>query len=73
MLVDGQLREHPKEMAVVRQILKWSQQGLSHGAIARRLNDQKVKPRKAAQWSQPTVGFIIKRQTKDSGDPNGNQ
>lgn len=62
-LVNGVLHEDPKERAVVQLIIKWWQQGLSHGAIARKLNDQKIKPRKAARWSQPTVGFIIKRQS----------
>jgi len=61
-LVNGQLEEDPREVAVVQLIMKWWRQGLSHGAIARQLNRQKIKPRKAAQWSQPTVGFIIKRQ-----------
>jgi len=49
-------------MAVVAQMLKWWKQGMSYGAIARKLNAQKIKPRKAAAWSQPTVGFIIQRQ-----------
>ncbi len=62
-LVNGVLHEDPKEMAVVQLIIKWWQQGLSQGAIARKLNNQKIKPRKADLWSQPTVGFIIKRQT----------
>jgi len=60
-VVDGKLMEQPKEAAVVRLILKWWHAGMSHCAIARRLNDQRIRPRNAAQWSQPTVGFIIKR------------
>jgi hypothetical protein len=44
-------------------MLSWWKNGMSFGAIARRLNSQKIKPRKASQWSQPTVGFIIQRQT----------
>lgn len=60
-LVKGRLFEDPKEMSVVQDILKWWRQGMSHCAIARRLNDQKVKPRKATNWSQPTIGFIIER------------
>jgi len=63
-LVNGALLENPKEMAIIHIIIKWWQEGLSHGAIARKLNDQNIKPRKAALWSQPTVGFIIKRQSK---------
>lgn len=61
-LVGGKLEVDPKEMATVRLIMKWWHQGLSHCAIARKLNEQKIKPRKAEKWSQPTVGFIIKRQ-----------
>lgn len=61
-LVNGKLEIDPKEMSVVRLIMKWWHQGFSHCAIARKLNEQKVRPRKASKWSQPTVGFIIKRQ-----------
>jgi hypothetical protein len=61
-LVGGRLIEDPREMAVVQLMLGWWQSGMSLGAIARRLNSQKIKPRKAAQWSQPTVGFIVQRQ-----------
>ncbi len=64
VLVNGALLEDPREIAVVQLIIMWWQQGLSHGAIARKLNAQKIKPRKAALWSQPTVGCIIKRQSK---------
>jgi hypothetical protein len=60
-LVDGKLVVDPKEASVLRLILKLWRQGMNHCAIARRLNEQRIKPRKAAQWSQPTVGFIIKR------------
>ncbi len=61
-LVGGRLLEDPREMAVVQKMLAWRRSGMSLGAIARQLNSQKIKPRKAAQWSQPTVGFIIQRQ-----------
>lgn len=71
-LVNGMLTEDPREMSVVALMLKWWGQGMSYGAIARKLNSQKVKPRKAATWSQPTVGFIIQRQSEHnrrSNDP----
>lgn len=61
-LVNGALLEDPREMAVVALMVKWWTQGMSYGAIARKLNSQKIKPRKAAAWSQPTVGFILQRQ-----------
>jgi hypothetical protein len=62
-LVGGQLFEDPREMAVIQRMLAWWRTGMSFGAITRQLNSQNIKPRKAAQWSQPTVGFIIQRQT----------
>jgi len=62
-LVNRRLLEDPREMAVVQLMLQWWRDGMSLGAIARRLNSQKIKPRKAASWSQPTVGFIIQRQS----------
>ena len=67
-LVNGKLVEDPREAAVIQLIMDWWQEGVSHCAIARRLNDQSIKPRRAAQWSQPTVGFIIKRQLKKPGE-----
>jgi DNA invertase Pin-like site-specific DNA recombinase len=60
-LVDGVLHKDPREQSILKLILKWSEQGQSHCAIARKLNDQNLKPRHAEKWSQPTVGFIIKR------------
>lgn len=60
-LVDGMLHKDPREQSVLKLILKWATLGQSHCAIARKLNDQKLKPRHAEKWSQPTVGFIIKR------------
>jgi hypothetical protein len=50
-LVGGLLVEDPREMAVVHEMLSWWKTGMSFGAIARRLNSQKIKPRKASQWS----------------------
>ncbi len=60
-LVGGMLHKEPREQSILKLIIKWAEQGQSHCAIARRLNDQKLKPRHAKKWSQPTVGFIIKR------------
>jgi hypothetical protein len=51
-LDNGKRVEDPKEAAVIQLIMEWWRAGLSHCAIARR----------AEKWSQPTVGFIIKRQ-----------
>lgn len=60
-LVDGLLHKDPKEQSTLKLILKWAEQGKSHCEIARKLNEQKLKPRHALKWSQPTVGYIIKR------------
>ncbi|GIL17448.1 MAG: hypothetical protein BroJett040_11990 [Oligoflexia bacterium] len=60
-LVDGMLHKEPREQSTLKLILKWAKQGQSHCAIARKLNDQNLKPRHADKWSQPTVGYIIKR------------
>jgi hypothetical protein len=56
-------------------MMKWREQGMGFCAIARRLNEQNIKPRKAAQWSQPTVGFIIQRKLEAQStkeNKNGN-
>jgi hypothetical protein len=60
-LVSGKLVEDPREQAILKVILNWWSQGMSHCAIAKELNRQNKKPRKAMKWSQPTIGFIIKR------------
>ncbi len=60
-LVAGQLHPDPREQVTLQLIIKWWQEGLSHCAITKSLNKKNIKPRKAKEWSQPTVGFIIKR------------
>ncbi len=60
-LVDGLLHKDPREQSILKLILKWAKQGQSHCAIARKLNEENLKPRHATKWSQPTVGYIIKR------------
>lgn len=60
-LVDGQLKEDHWKIKVVTLILNWWRSGLSQMAITKKLNEQKIKPRFAVQWSQPTVRLIIRR------------
>lgn len=60
-LVDGMLHKEPREQSILSLILKWADRGFSHCGIARKLNEQNLKPRHAEKWSQPTVGLIIKR------------
>jgi hypothetical protein len=62
----GKKRESYPQIWALKLIFKWAEQGQSHCAIARKLNDQKLKPRHAEKWSQPTVGFIIKRHKKEN-------
>jgi len=52
ILVNGDCHGHP-------QVVEAGHESRSH---RRHLNSLKVPPRKAARWSQPTVGFIIKRE-----------
>ncbi len=63
-LLEGKLYKSPKEQSTLKIILLWASQGMSHCSIARELSKQKNKSRKAAKWSQPTIGLIIKRHNK---------
>jgi hypothetical protein len=65
-LVAGQLQPDPREQVTLQLIIKWWQEGLSHCAITKSLNKKNIKPRKAKEWSQPTVGFIIKRHQENN-------
>jgi hypothetical protein len=60
-LVNGKLVDDPKEQAVIQRIQRYRQLGMSHRSIARKLNSQKYKPRRAKTWSQTLVSSIIKR------------
>ncbi len=72
-LVDGMLHKDPREQSTLKLILKWAKQGQSHCSIARRLNEQNLKPRHATKWSQPTVGFIIKRHQEQESNGGSNE
>lgn len=60
-LINGQLKEDPREIVIVQMILEWWNLGMNQMAISRSLNDQKIKPRSAKLWSQPSVRKIIQR------------
>lgn len=60
-LFRGILQENSKEQAVIQLITKLNRKSLSQGAIARQLNELKIKPRRAAQWKQVTIGKILRR------------
>jgi len=57
---------NPREQVTLQLIIKWLKEGLSHCAITKSLNKKNIKPRKAKEWSQPTVGFIIKRRQENN-------
>lgn len=65
-LVAGKLLPEPREQVTLQLIIKWWQQGLSHCAITKSLNKKKIKPRKAKEWSQPTISYIIKRHQENN-------
>jgi hypothetical protein len=71
-LVNGKLFPDPKEQNILQLIISYWQQGLSHCAIAKLLNQKKIKPRKANEWSQPTIGFIIKRHQENNQQEKNN-
>lgn len=60
-LSKGALKLDSREQEIIQLILEMWRKEMSHGAIARELNKQKIKPRKAKKWSQVVIGFIIKR------------
>ena len=58
-LVDGRYVIQEEEAAVVRQIYDWAAAGVSQRDIARRLNEQGVKPYMASSWGKTSVGRLI--------------
>lgn len=65
-LVNGLLEEHPVEQSVLTVILGLNARGVSACGIAKRLNEQNIRPRKATLWKQPLVSIIIKRHKKQN-------
>lgn len=65
-LSQGKLKPDTREQEIIQKILEMNSKNMSHGAIARSLNDQKIRPRLAKKWSQVVVGFIIKRHSKQN-------
>lgn len=60
-LVNGRLEEHPVEQSILTIIFRLNAQGISACGIAKRLNEQNIRPRKASKWTQPLISLIIKR------------
>ena len=55
---DKKLVEVPKEMRVVKRILKWRKEGRSYGKIAKELNAKKVPTKRGGKWYPSTVRYI---------------
>lgn len=58
-VVDGELVEHPEEIAVLRQVRAWAVEGVGVRAIARRLNDAGVPSKRGGQWHPSTVSRLV--------------
>jgi hypothetical protein len=56
----GRLVPHPQEFETLRLILKWAKSETSFADMSSRLNDQKLRPRKASAWTRFTVRQILK-------------
>lgn len=57
---DKKMVQNPKEMRVVRRILKWRKEGWSYADIAEELNRKKVKTKRGKKWHASTVRYIAK-------------
>jgi len=63
-LLNGKLIEHKQERRVIDSMLEMKEEGLSYSAIARVLNQMKVKTKtQGKSWSWATVRRIILRET----------
>lgn len=63
--LEGQLIKDPREYKIVLQILKMWQSGKSLTAIAKHLNEQKMRPRRGLRWHHHTVNQIVKHETQN--------
>jgi hypothetical protein len=61
VVVRAKLERHPKEFATARMIIDLWQQGVKYEAIAQRLNELGVRPRKATKWERTTIRELIRR------------
>lgn len=71
--LDGALVKDPKEYPIFQIIEKQWRLGQSPSAIARLLNDRKLKTRKGNIWKQPTIFNIVQRlnQQKENNQKRG--
>lgn len=63
--IDGKLEKEPEEQKILRRMKRWRREGLSYKAIAERLNQKGIKPRREkASWHPSSVYYILKRTTR---------
>ena len=59
--IDGKAVKDPKEQKLIRLMISYWQSGMSFNGIAKKLNNQKIKPRTAKEWNNGTIRKIILR------------
>lgn len=60
-IFEGKLHKNSKEQMIIKRILGLKSAGLDLTQIAKFLNQESIRPRKAKEWNQATIGKIIKR------------
>lgn len=60
--VDGKLIANDQEMKTVRQIYKWSGEGVSMNKIAKRLNEGEIPTKKGGSWYAVTVQKVLRNE-----------
>ena len=71
--LEGKLVVDPREFKTVLKIMDLWHSGKSLTDIAKYLNDHNIPTRMGGRWFHCTVGAIIKRETKNKGEPHGTQ
>ncbi|MBT9168175.1 MAG: DNA-invertase hin [Syntrophomonadaceae bacterium] len=56
---DGRLIENLDEQAIIAQMREWQTQGISHNAIATRLNKLRMPTKRGGRWYDSTVKQIL--------------
>lgn len=65
--IDGKVVKDPKEQKLIRLMISYWKSGMSFNAIAKKFNDQKIKPRTAKEWNNGTIRKIILRTISEQG------
>lgn len=60
---EGYLEIAPEEAAIVKQIFKWIDEGISASKITLLLNQDSVPTRKGKPWQKSSVSHILRRET----------